>query len=357
MTGPAVSIPTGGFNRSGGVKTLVLLANAMASRARPVQMIVPDYAADSPFELVPSVRLTRLGTGPLPLRMRKVVYYLRLAVRAAAGADLCLANFYPTVYCALLSKLLNRRARVVYFVQGDEAASHGTLAEASRLSRMFRSLLARWSYRLPVRVICVSNWLRIRIRRPEATVVTQGLALETFRPFPGRLAPGKGVVIGTIGSPAQAKGYPVFIRATELLPDRSGLEVLVAAPQAVALPVRVAARRVAPESEAEMAEFYNRCDIFVFPSLSEGFGLPPLEAMACGCAVVTTECGGVADFARHEVNCLTVPPGDPGALARAIWRLFGDPSLRARLAEQGVKTAQEFDRTQMVCRFLEALAA
>jgi glycosyltransferase involved in cell wall biosynthesis len=357
MTGPAVSIPTGGFNRSGGVKTLVLLANAMASRGWRVRMIAPDYAADSPFELAPSVRVTRLGTGPLSPMLRKALYYARLALSAAAGADLCLANFYPTVYCALVSKMLHPRARVIYFVQGDEGVSHGTLAEASPISRAFRSLLARWSYQLPVRVICVSDWLRTRIGRPESVVVSQGLDLETFRPVPGRFIPRNPVVVGTIGSTAEAKGYPVFLRAVELRPERGCLEILVAAHERVPLPDGVTASTVAPLSETQMAEFYNRCDIFVFPSLSEGFGLPPLEAMACGCAVVTTECGGVADFARHEVNCLMVRPGDSVGLARAIGRLYEDPTLRARLAEQGLKTAQELDRAGMISCFFEALSA
>ncbi len=352
-----VSIPLGGFNRSGGVKTLVLLANAMAARGWQIRIIVPDYAAQTPFYLDASVSLEQLGTSALPLTIRKIIYYVRLAVEAAKGADLCLANYYLTAYCALVSKALNWKARIVYFVQGDEAVSHGRLAQANWLSRLLRSSLAKVSYRLPVSVICVSYWLKARIGRPDGVVVTQGLDLDTFRPSPRRLSVASPVVIGTVGSLAEGKGYQHFCRAVTLLPDRSGLEVLVAANEEVAMPSGVVGKRVSPRNEAEMAEFYNHCDIFVFASLSEGFGLPPLEAMACGCAVVTTKCGGVTDFSKHETNCLMVSPGDPEELAEAIERLLHDRNLCRRLADEGINTGRQFDRTRMVAQFLDVLAA
>jgi glycosyltransferase involved in cell wall biosynthesis len=351
-----VVIPIAGFNRSGGVKTLVLLANAMAARGWRVRIIAPDFAAESPFAIDPRVVVSTLWTPSLPDWLRKFAYYARLAF-SALRADLCLANFYPTVYCALLSRVLSPRTRVVYFVQGDEAESHGRLAEAGPFSRVLRYGLARLSYRLPVRIICVSEWLRRRIGRPDGTVIMQGLDLQTFRPV-DRSTERSAVVIGTIGAPAESKGYPDFCRALDLLPAPNGISVIVAGYEPVPLPAsRVAAERITAGTEAEMAAFYHRCDIFVFASRSEGFGLPPLEAMACGCAVVTTDCGGVSDFARQEENCLLVPPADSTALAAAIRRLAEDGRLRTQLASAGVATARELDRARMMAQFLEAIAA
>ena len=104
-----------------------------------------------------------------------------------------------------------------------------------------------------------------------------------------------------------------------------------------------------------MVEFYNRCDVFVLTSRVEGFPLPPLEAMACGCAVVATRCGGVGDYARDGVNCLTVPTRDADALARALDTVCGDAALRAALAATGLVTVKEFERGAMLARFLEHL--
>jgi glycosyltransferase involved in cell wall biosynthesis len=90
-------------------------------------------------------------------------------------------------------------------------------------------------------------------------------------------------------------------------------------------------------TNAELSAFYNECSIFVLPSRYEGWGLPAAEAMACGAAVVTTDCGGPADFAEHERTALVVRPGDTEALAHAIMRLLEDDNLRYRLASASVK--------------------
>lgn len=89
----------------------------------------------------------------------------------------------------------------------------------------------------------------------------------------------------------------------------------------------------------EFARIVSAADIFVFPSLFEGFGLPPLEAMACGTAVIATDSGGVRDYAQHGLNCLLVPPGRVEPLAGAILRLIHDHELRRRICANGLNTA------------------
>lgn len=97
----------------------------------------------------------------------------------------------------------------------------------------------------------------------------------------------------------------------------------------------------AADDEA-MADFYNQCSIFLVPSRGEGFGLPALEAMACGAAVVSTDNGGVSDYARPGDNILLAPVGDVEAMADQLEVLLKDDDLRRRLARQGLATASEF---------------
>jgi glycosyltransferase involved in cell wall biosynthesis len=105
----------------------------------------------------------------------------------------------------------------------------------------------------------------------------------------------------------------------------------------------------------ELAELYATCDLFVSASWREGFGLPPLEAMACGAPVVLTDSGGVREYARPGENCLLVPPRDPPALATAMLTVLGDQTLSDRFRLAGPITAAEFSWTRAADRFEQAL--
>jgi glycosyltransferase involved in cell wall biosynthesis len=359
-----ITIPLAGLNLSGGVKSLLLLANRLAERGATVRVLVPDYAAGAPIPLDPAIDVRVLRTvGPAPLR--KPTYYIRLAWEAAAGAEVVLANYYLTVYPALASWLLHRgRARLAYNVRGYEPWSHGLMAPVDQLGRLLRFILAWLTYRLPLVKLVTTDWLRRMTADPGAVVVGHGIDLDTFRP--GRRMPriealhgarATPLVVGAIGRLGAVKGYPDFLAAARSLPRDRPFRFLIARADPVPLPEGSAAESVEARTEADMAAFYNRCDVFVFPSLAEGFGLPALEAMACGCAVITTDCGGVSAFARPGENCLMVPAGQPRALAEAMLRLTCEPELRARLASAGLATAQSFDRSAAIDRLAEAVVA
>lgn len=85
---------------------------------------------------------------------------------------------------------------------------------------------------------------------------------------------------------------------------------------------------------------YQRALIFVYPSRYEGFGIPPLEAMACGAAVIATRTGAIAEYA--EDAALLVEPGDLDGLRAAIVRLLGDEPLRRELGARGVERAKRY---------------
>src|SRR5207302_6121811 len=89
-------------------------------------------------------------------------------------------------------------------------------------------------------------------------------------------------------------------------------------------------------SDERIVELYAEAEVAVVPSLYEGFSLPAVEAMACGVPIVATTGGALPEVVgRDNETGLLVPPGDPGALAIAIGRLFDDHSLQSRLAAAG----------------------
>jgi len=92
------------------------------------------------------------------------------------------------------------------------------------------------------------------------------------------------------------------------------------------------ARLAGSVSDQELATLYDRCDLFVHPTLYEGSSLVTLEAMAHAKPVVATSVGGIPDKVEEGKNGFLVPPGDPEALAMALVRAL---SLGARLAALG----------------------
>jgi len=91
---------------------------------------------------------------------------------------------------------------------------------------------------------------------------------------------------------------------------------------------------------ADLVRAYQEADLLVHPSLYEGFGLPPLEAMACGTPVVSSDRTSLPEVLGDAA--VLVEPHDPGTLAAAIARVLDDAPLRESLRAKGLKRAQGF---------------
>nr|WP_187290131.1 MULTISPECIES: glycosyltransferase family 1 protein [unclassified Natrinema] len=93
-------------------------------------------------------------------------------------------------------------------------------------------------------------------------------------------------------------------------------------------------------TEGELKYAYENADVFVFPSLYEGFGLPPLEALACGTPVVTSETTSLGEILQE--GCIQVNPKDIQDIADAVIQILEDEQLANELATQGKAFAREF---------------
>ncbi|MHB1764894.1 MAG: glycosyltransferase family 4 protein [Gammaproteobacteria bacterium] len=101
----------------------------------------------------------------------------------------------------------------------------------------------------------------------------------------------------------------------------------------------------------ELVELYNQAAIFVSSSLIEGFALPVCEAMASGCAVITTDSIGIRDFCVDEENCLIVPIKNSKAIVDKINFLMDNEGFRYNLSIQGRITASKYNYNNMFSSF------
>jgi glycosyltransferase involved in cell wall biosynthesis len=93
-------------------------------------------------------------------------------------------------------------------------------------------------------------------------------------------------------------------------------------------------------TDLELVTLYSMADVFAFPSFFEGFGIPPLEAMACGAPVITSNTSALPEVVDDAA--IQVDPRDISALAEAITRLLEDEHLREELGQKGYQRVQQY---------------
>ena len=108
-------------------------------------------------------------------------------------------------------------------------------------------------------------------------------------------------------------------------------------------------------SEPELKYFYKNALIFIYPSIYEGFGLPPLQSMACGVPVITSNTSSLPEVVGDAA--IKVDPSDIDGLAETIKKLYFDPSKRNEMVEKGILQAKKFSLEKFALKTLEAYKA
>jgi glycosyltransferase involved in cell wall biosynthesis len=190
--------------------------------------------------------------------------------------------------------------------------------------------------------------------------ISNGVDTGLFHPRPARIPD----TIVFVGSLIPRKGVKYLLQAMTSLPERYRLEIAGDGPSRAKLEEAVSqlglTGRVAflgALTQHELAELLGRCHTFVLPSLSEGLPLSLLEAMASGCAVVSTDVSGIKDLVTDEVTGLLVPPADPQALAQAVLRVLSDEELSKRLTSNALALVQERYSWESVAKRVAAVYA
>jgi glycosyltransferase involved in cell wall biosynthesis len=102
---------------------------------------------------------------------------------------------------------------------------------------------------------------------------------------------------------------------------------------------------------SEKIYYYNLCTIFCYPSFYEGFGLPVLEAMACGAPVITSNLSSLPEVAGDAA--LLIDPAEENSISRAIITLASDEKLRELYSSRGVERAKMFSWQKSAVEYLE----
>lgn len=216
-----------------------------------------------------------------------------------------------------------------------------------------RAARARWTTRRqwqsfsgrPLHTIAVSEYAKMEavthlaLNPDDVTAVYHGVAASDFAPAPSTTT-GRKPYFLHVSVFQPKKNVEAVIKAYRRLQLDEGSELILICPgyRADALPDGVRLITTAA-SAATLAEMYSAAIAFVFPSLHETFGMPILEAMACGCPVITSNVTACPEVAGDAA--LLVKPRSVSELADAMRRLFEDSSLRADLRQRGLARARQ----------------
>lgn len=222
-----------------------------------------------------------------------------------------------------------RQGVPVYFVQ-DIETSYYPDSEAAR-----HEVLA--GYREEFRFLTTSGWNRQRLEEMghDATVIPPALDSKRLQTG-GRRERERAVLAFARADPL--KRFDLTVAAWQALSEPRPELWLVGSDPRLAPP---GARYLGQPSDADVIDLMGRCAVFVQTSAHEGFGLPGLEAMAAGAALVCTDAHGNRDYCTDGVNCL-MPAPKPDEIAASIQRLIEDPALRGRLGEAARETALRY---------------
>jgi len=335
-----------GLKPDGGMKVMYQYANQLVARGHQVTVVHPGRLVNVRH---PLARLYLWLTGKMttcassmivpavhwhPIDSRvEMVYVPEPTASYVPDGDAVFAGFWATAEYVM--DYPPEKGRKFYLWQGYEEEWAG------RTARVLAAL------RAPLKKVAVSRALyehafELGVPGDEMAYIPDGMDHKTYRvlhPIEDRAAR-----ISMLYHPLPQKGADDGIRALNLARRRfQDLKAVIfgVSPRPKGLPDWIEYRCDPPQEEI-VASIYNGSSIYLCPSWAEGFGLPPAEAMACGCAVAAADSGGIRDFAEHGVTALLSPPKRPEALAENLLRLLKDDDLRIRLAKAGHERIQEF---------------
>lgn len=332
-----IYIPIFGLTKSGGDRTIVNLINYLAIHNHEV-FVINVREIDGYYSIHPNVKIISAK-----LNYRNLLCDFLYFYRNINNDGIVIANYYltfiPSFFCA-------NNKRLYYLVQGYECGI-GSINSKNRFRGFLRSIVASITYMIPSNRMYVSFWLKNKIERtfkfPRARSVVIGNGLSDIFIFSqvesqkinrSSELPTK---IGFLFSESVNKGSKLAIEVISELKKKFSLDVYIVGAPLNSIPFPYTSFEVS--SDADMIKFYQQLDLFLFLSIEEGFGLPPLEAMSQGVIPLLTDSGGVQMYAKNLINCIMFENRSRDDIVNSISLLLFNRILLNKLKINALLTA------------------
>ena len=256
-----------------------------------------------------------------------------------SDADVVIATAWPTAFD--VARLSPEKGKKYYFIQGYEIWDDKEKGEDS--------------YRLNLRKIVIADWIKTKIAALgvdtlDIITINNGIDFSMYDKKRHYNSSEKFRFL-MLDHHLEKKGVKYGVRAYERIkkqyPDVSlkmfGLHRSENVPDNVDF--------YENPSRETIVDLYNRSDIFIFPSIEEGWGLTVVEAMASGCGIVGTNVGCLSDVGIHGSNCLKSKPKDISEMVKNIELLMNDNKLYKHICKEGKQTVRNLDWNVSIDKF------
>ena len=251
---------------------------------------------------------------------------------ALPDADCIIATLWATA--SYVAQAPAKKGKKYYFVQHYESLWGG---EPEEIEKTY--------YEIPLHKLVVSSWLVEILKKTfgeDSTLVLNGCDFAAEITSPSLNKNGHNIRVGMlyheVGWKGTSDGLQAFTKLKSAHPEAE--LILFGTKRPKILPPGCVEFYQKP-SRQELKELLMKLDIFISPSIAEGFGLPALEAMCCGIPLVLTDSGGCRDYANVKTALLS-PPAEPILLGENLIKAAEDVELRNQLAKNGLAKANEF---------------
>lgn len=226
---------------------------------------------------------------------------------------------------------------------------------SSLAQRMFYRLVESrydgWSIHAADAVVCVSRYTQRQVEqiygKHDTILIFDGIDMEVFTPTPGLVRRDDGLPASDarirllfVGNRTRRKGFELLPRIMERLPNDYVLYYTGGFQGADEQPPHPRMISIGSPDRAGLVAAYQSCDMLLFPSRLEGFGIAPAEALACGRPVVTTNFSALPEVVDHGQNGFLCERNDVEDYAARTRELGEDAALRKRFGEHGREKVQ-----------------
>jgi L-malate glycosyltransferase len=346
-------LPSYAWKPSGGFRVVYELSNRLVRRGHDVAVVHPRRLPNwEPRVRGAAVRARRLVNAlketlfrpslkwhPLDPKVRRL-HISRLSEDALPAADAVCATFWATA--EIMKDFSPQAGKKFYLIQHYEIwGGPKARVDATWRAPFKKIVIARWLY---------ETALDMGIPAADLAYIPYGMDHSLYRIH--RPIESRPKRVAMMYLPSEWKGGPDGIRALETardtVPDMQAV-IFGIGRRPAGLPAWITYRKNPAQREI-VEEIYNGSRVFLCPSWTEGWFLPNTEAMACGCAVASTDCGGVREYGEDGLTALLSPPRRPDLLAANLVRLLQDDSLRIRIAQAGRDRVRRFSWDQAADR-------